>query len=567
LSKNSSLTIKNNRIENGYVGFAEPSGYIVSVNSEDIIESNIIINTSMGYCWVCAVISILDGSNCIIRNNLILQASGDGYGAVVASESQYVSHNNTFVSNSVGYANLSSDGIVSNDIIFGSSNTVYIDETSTIQVSYSDIQGGWEGTGNIDTDPLFVAPDSGDFHLQENSPCIDTGDPNSSYDPDGTIADMGAYYYHQESGVPTEIIIDYQSDWNLVGLPLEVEVPYYLTIFPDATENTFYSFDETYVLDSTLVQGAGYWLRFDTTGTTTITGNPIDELTISLSEGWNMVSGLHEDLSIYSINDPDSTIVPNTMYGFSETYFLTETLVPGKGYWLRAYQDGEVTITGDGLARITPQDYSLNDRANTLTINGMDLYFCVEMSGRERLSFSLPPKPPAGAFDIRFKGDTRVTMDKAKIEVMSTTETLTIAYDIKIDAGEHMNWVLTSESGTNYILEGSGEVTIPSSETFILNRESVIPVTFVLHQNYPNPFNPITTLRYDLPSDALVTLSIYDMLGREITQLVNTTQQAGFKSVQWDATDSMGRPVSAGAYLYQIQAGEFVQTKKMVLLK
>jgi hypothetical protein len=57
------------------------------------------------------------------------------------------------------------------------------------------------------------------------------------------------------------------------------------------------------------------------------------------------------------------------------------------------------------------------------------------------------------------------------------------------------------------------------------------------------------------------------MLGREITQLVNTTQEAGFKAVQWDATDSMGRPVSAGVYLYQIQAGEFVQTKKMVLLK
>ena len=57
------------------------------------------------------------------------------------------------------------------------------------------------------------------------------------------------------------------------------------------------------------------------------------------------------------------------------------------------------------------------------------------------------------------------------------------------------------------------------------------------------------------------------MLGREVAQLVNTTQQAGFKSIQWDATDSMGRPVSAGVYFYKIQAGEFVQTKKMVLLK
>jgi len=96
---------------------------------------------------------------------------------------------------------------------------------------------------------------------------------------------------------------------------------------------------------------------------------------------------------------------------------------------------------------------------------------------------------------------------------------------------------------------------------------NISPKQFALYPNYPNPFNPITTLRYDLPSDALVTLSIYDMLGREMTQLVNITQRAGFKSVQWDATDSMGRPVSAGVYLYQIQAGEFVQTKKMVLLK
>ena len=74
-------------------------------------------------------------------------------------------------------------------------------------------------------------------------------------------------------------------------------------------------------------------------------------------------------------------------------------------------------------------------------------------------------------------------------------------------------------------------------------------------------------LRYDLPKDALVNITIYDMLGREVRTLVNTTQDAGFKSVLWDATNDHGKPVSAGVYLYQIQAGDFVQTKKMVLLK
>ena len=88
-----------------------------------------------------------------------------------------------------------------------------------------------------------------------------------------------------------------------------------------------------------------------------------------------------------------------------------------------------------------------------------------------------------------------------------------------------------------------------------------------LHQNYPNPFNPITSLRYDLPEQAQVTLTVYDLMGREVTQLVNSVQDAGYRSVQWDATDMHGKPVSAGMYLYQIRAVGFVQTKKMLLLK
>ena len=85
--------------------------------------------------------------------------------------------------------------------------------------------------------------------------------------------------------------------------------------------------------------------------------------------------------------------------------------------------------------------------------------------------------------------------------------------------------------------------------------------------NYPNPFNPVTTLPYDLPEQATVNIIIYDMLGRTVRQLINSTQDAGYKSIHWDGTDSFGNAVSAGVYLYQIKAGEFVQTKKMVLLK
>jgi len=94
-----------------------------------------------------------------------------------------------------------------------------------------------------------------------------------------------------------------------------------------------------------------------------------------------------------------------------------------------------------------------------------------------------------------------------------------------------------------------------------------IPEVFALHQNYPNPFNPTTQIRYDLPEDALVTINIYDLMGRSIKSLVNSNQSAGYRSIQWNATNYLGEPVSAGMYLYTIQAGKFRQTKKIVLLK
>jgi len=93
------------------------------------------------------------------------------------------------------------------------------------------------------------------------------------------------------------------------------------------------------------------------------------------------------------------------------------------------------------------------------------------------------------------------------------------------------------------------------------------PNHFKLHQNYPNPFNPTTTLRYDLPEDANVNIIIYDMMGRVVSNLARSKQNAGYKFIQWNATNNQGQPVSAGLYLYTIEAGEFRQTKKMILLK
>jgi hypothetical protein len=99
-------------------------------------------------------------------------------------------------------------------------------------------------------------------------------------------------------------------------------------------------------------------------------------------------------------------------------------------------------------------------------------------------------------------------------------------------------------------------------------RDSVpLPEFFALYQNYPNPFNPSTAITYDLPKRSLVTLGIYDLLGKQIKTLVNHPQDAGNRIAVWDGTDELGRQVSAGVYLYRIQAGKYIKTRKMLLLR
>ena len=109
--------------------------------------------------------------------------------------------------------------------------------------------------------------------------------------------------------------------------------------------------------------------------------------------------------------------------------------------------------------------------------------------------------------------------------------------------------------------DGGGAVSIVDSES------SVSPVQYHLYENYPNPFNPLTTISYDLPEDGFVNITIYDITGRPVKELIGSIQKSGFKTFKWDATNNMGQPVSAGLYFYTIQTRNFRDTKKMVLLK
>ena len=96
---------------------------------------------------------------------------------------------------------------------------------------------------------------------------------------------------------------------------------------------------------------------------------------------------------------------------------------------------------------------------------------------------------------------------------------------------------------------------------------SVIPSVFALHQNYPNPFNPVTEIQFDVPVESQVTLTIYNIMGQEVTTLTNRTLRAGFHSVRWDGTNGQGELVSTGVYFYRLTSPAFNSTKKMIMVK
>jgi hypothetical protein len=117
---------------------------------------------------------------------------------------------------------------------------------------------------------------------------------------------------------------------------------------------------------------------------------------------------------------------------------------------------------------------------------------------------------------------------------------------------------ITSTSDSLYVLYnlGGGTVGIQSDET------EEIPTSFSLEQNFPNPFNPTTTIQFSLPQSGDVSLKIYNLLGEEIKTLADEYREAGKHSVQFNANS-----LASGIYFYRLQAGSFIETKKMILIK
>jgi hypothetical protein len=137
----------------------------------------------------------------------------------------------------------------------------------------------------------------------------------------------------------------------------------------------------------------------------------------------------------------------------------------------------------------------------------------------------------------------------------------TVSY--KISAVDNSPTAYESVKSERGFVQGyfQGCIMDPGNDRFTLSS-NLIPQKFNLNQNYPNPFNPVTNIKYDLPKDVFVSIKIYDLIGREIKTLVNEYKTAGSYLVSFN-----GSEFASGVYFYRIQAGSYIQTKKMIILK
>jgi hypothetical protein len=116
-------------------------------------------------------------------------------------------------------------------------------------------------------------------------------------------------------------------------------------------------------------------------------------------------------------------------------------------------------------------------------------------------------------------------------------------------------------------VKSTGAFRLLSGATPLEDALAAIPSDYYLNQNFPNPFNPSTTITYGLPKRSRTRLVIYNLLGQQMVTLVDRDQPAGRYQIVWDGRDAAGRPVASGVYVYRLQAGDFVATKKLVLVK
>jgi hypothetical protein len=412
----------------------------------------------------------------------------------------------------------------------------------------------------------------------------------------------------QYAGARVTISYTVSQSWNLLSVPLLVSDYRKAILYPAATSKAF-MYEGGYKEKDTLKNGLGFWLKYPSIQSVLYSGTTMTSDTIDVNNRWNIIGALSYPILATSVIPIAPVALRSVFWGYASGtgYISQDTLKPSKGYWLKVSQAGKLFLRSGSLL-IEPEQpiVAANHQMSTSSINPMKaleenkfnmlsitdaegknraLYYSAQPAEIDMDQFEMPPVPGTDIFDVRFTSSRFAEMVDGKsdkktqefpIHLQGVQYPLTLSWDIQTDKGGYtLNVVYAGKKPIERTMIGKGEMTITQSNVASLNLLMTaaalkeLPKEFALSQNYPNPFNPTTVIRYQLPVNSWVTLKMYNVLGQEVRTVVDEIQEAGYKSVNLNASD-----IASGVYFYRIDAvgkndakKTFNQVKKMMLLK
>jgi hypothetical protein len=395
------------------------------------------------------------------------------------------------------------------------------------------------------------------------------------------------------AGTKATMSLGVRGGWNLISVPLIVSDYRDTILYPTATSSAF-KFENGYVPKDTLENGTGYWLKFPSNQLVPMEGTAITYDTITVRSGWNIIGCVSYPILISGVVPIAPVTIQGNFFLYNAGYFTEDTLKPGSGYWVKVSQAGrlvmqsgsvlESPLTAHGpknARKLGLKELATSDAVNTIIIRDatgktQKLYFCSDQNDVDLASCELPPPPPAGILDVRYRSQRAAEaydeeqggMQSFPIQIAEATYPLTVSWTLGESGGKYALEIVKPGGEQQHIhMVHGGMLTLDEpSLAFKLQIDGKptvqLPTEFALRQNYPNPFNPSTTIKYELPVDSRVSLRVFNIIGQEVTTLVNEAQKAGYKSIEWNAANA-----ASGTYFYRLQAGSYTSVKKLLIIK
>jgi hypothetical protein len=366
-----------------------------------------------------------------------------------------------------------------------------------------------------------------------------------------------------------------QAGWNLLSVANDRPGDMAKTsVYPDAISDAF-KYVGSYQQEATLVNGTGYWLKYDKYSYAGGPGAVKNSVNIPVMLGWNMIGTITKGVPIANVVKTPPEMVVSDYFKYDGGYTTVTTLTPGLGFWVKTDVAGSLDLTApESMPKEAAVDYTQMNRITvTDRLGRMQKLYVGEESVMKAQSMYTGEMPPAAPeFDARFANTGGMAVSypgslEGRLEYPISVSTDAYPITVKWEAVKPM--VLYAGGKMVGAMEGAGMVQLKSAAGLAVGIGSgvSVPKVFALGQNYPNPFNPVTRFNYDVPKLSEVQIAVYNVLGQKVKTLLSGETSPGFYEMEWDGTDGQGVSVPTGIYFIRMSTDDFKSTQKVMLMK